>query len=44
MTKRLLYDIDGLNFAAAIEHGAQVNAQARLTEDCKQGIAKFLDK
>lgn len=44
MTKRLLYDIDGLNFAAAIEEGAKVNAEARMTEDCKQGIAKFLDK
>lgn len=44
MTKRLLYDIDGLDFAAAIEHGAQVNATARMTEDCQKGIAKFLDK
>jgi len=44
MTKRLLYDIDGLNFAAAIEQGAQVNAQARLTEDCQKGIARFLEK
>ncbi|HMM80522.1 MAG TPA: enoyl-CoA hydratase-related protein [Pyrinomonadaceae bacterium] len=44
MTKRLLYDIDGLNFAAAIEQGAQVNAQARMSDDCKQGIARFLGK
>ncbi|HMU34764.1 MAG TPA: enoyl-CoA hydratase-related protein [Pyrinomonadaceae bacterium] len=44
MTKRLLYDIDGLNFAAAIEQGAKVNADARMSDDCKQGIAKFLDK
>lgn len=44
MTKRLLYDIDGLNFAAAIEEGAKVNAEARMTEDCKQGIARFLGK
>ena len=44
MTKRLLYDIDGLNFAAAIEQGAKVNAEARMTEDCKQGIARFLGK
>ena len=42
MTKRLLYDIDGLGFDAAIEHGAQVNAKARMTEDCKKGISKFL--
>lgn len=44
MTKRLLYDIDGLSFDAAIEHGAQVNATARMTEDCQKGIARFLVK
>lgn len=44
MTKRLLYDIDALTFDAAIEHGAQVNATARMTEDCQQGIARFLEK
>lgn len=44
MTKRLLYDIDSLDFASAIEHGAKVNADARMTEDCKKGIAKFLGK
>lgn len=44
MTKRLLYDIDGLTFDAAIEHGAQVNATARITEDCLKGISSFLKK
>lgn len=44
MTKRLLYDIDALTFDAAIELGAQVNAQARMTDDCKKGIARFLEK
>jgi methylglutaconyl-CoA hydratase len=44
MTKRLLYEIDGLSFADAIEQGAQTNARARMTEDCKAGIARFLDK
>lgn len=44
MTKRLLYDIDELPFDAAIEHGAQVNATARMTEDCQKGIARFLEK
>ena len=41
MTKQLLYDIDGLTFEEAIEQGAQINAQARMTEDCQNGIAKF---
>ena len=44
MTKRLLYDIDNLSFDAAIEHGAEVNATARMTEDCQKGIARFLEK
>ncbi|MCC7306896.1 MAG: enoyl-CoA hydratase/isomerase family protein [Acidobacteria bacterium] len=44
MTKRLLYDIDGLDFSAAIEKGAEVNAAARMTEDCQKGIVKFLGK
>ncbi len=44
MTKQLLYDIDNLTFDAAIEHGAQTNAKARMTEDCQKGIAKFLAK
>lgn len=44
MTKRLLYDIDTLTFDSSIEHGAQVNAKARMTEDCQKGIAKFLEK
>lgn len=44
MTKRLLYDIDAQTFDAAIEHGAQTNATARMTEDCRRGIAKFLEK
>jgi methylglutaconyl-CoA hydratase len=44
MTKRLLYDIDGLDFSSAIEKAAKINAEARMTEDCKKGIAKFLEK
>jgi methylglutaconyl-CoA hydratase len=44
MTKRLVYDIDALTFDEAIEHGAQVNATARMTDDCKKGIARFLEK
>jgi methylglutaconyl-CoA hydratase len=44
MTKRLLHDIDGNDFSAAIEIGVEANARARMTDDCKKGIAKFLDK
>ena len=44
LTKKLLYEIDGLDLNAALETGVDVNVIARMTEDCKQGIAKFLKK
>ena len=42
LTKSLLYQVDGLAFLEALETGADVNVIARMTEDCQQGIAKFL--
>jgi methylglutaconyl-CoA hydratase len=44
MTKKLLYEIDGLDFSEAVEKGVITNANARMTDDCKKGIAKFLEK
>src|ERR1051325_4763154 len=44
LTKTLLYQIDGMSFQEALETGADVNVIARMTEDCRQGIAKFLKK
>jgi methylglutaconyl-CoA hydratase len=44
LTKSLLYQVDGLSFAEAVETGADVNVIARLTDDCQQGIARFLKK
>jgi len=44
MSKRLLYDIDGLTLDDAITLGVETNARARMTEDCQKGIAKFLEK
>jgi methylglutaconyl-CoA hydratase len=44
LSKKLLYQMDGMTFDAALETGAEVNAIARLTEDCRRGIAKFLNK
>jgi methylglutaconyl-CoA hydratase len=44
LTKKLLYQIDGLDLDAALEAGVDVNVIARMTDDCKQGIAKFLKK
>ena len=44
MSKKLLYEMDSLDFTASIEAGAKANAEARMSEDCKKGIAKFLEK
>lgn len=44
MTKHLLYDIDADTFDAAIEKGVETNAEARMTDDCQKGIARFLRK
>ena len=42
LTKRLLYQMDGLNFEAALASGVDINTIARLTDDCQNGIAGFL--
>src|SRR5215207_8015753 len=44
LTKRLLYQMDGLTFDAALQTGADLNAIARMTEDCRAGVARFLSK
>src|ERR1044071_3885129 len=44
LTKRLLSHMDGLNFDAALQAGADTNAIARTTDDCRAGIARFLKK
>ena len=44
LTKRLLYQMDGMGFPEALETGADVNVIARLTDDCQQSIARFLQK
>jgi len=44
LTKTLLYQMDGMGFFEALETGADVNVIARLTDDCQQSIAKFMQK
>jgi methylglutaconyl-CoA hydratase len=44
LSKRLLYQIDGVSFESAIRAGAEVNAFARLTDDCQEGIRRFLER
>ena len=44
MSKKLLYEMDSLTFDEAMEAGAKANAEARMSADCKKGIAKFLER
>ena len=44
LSKRLLYQMDGMTFESALTAGVDVNTIARTTEDCQRGIAKFLEK
>jgi len=44
LTKRLFYGIDGLTVEQAIGRGAEVNALARLTSDCREGVRRFVDR
>jgi methylglutaconyl-CoA hydratase len=41
-TKRLLYALDDLTLDEGIARGAEVNAEARAGEECRDGIRRFL--
>lgn len=44
LSKHLLYHMDSMGFEAALEAGVEINAIARMTEDYKRGIEKFLKR
>jgi methylglutaconyl-CoA hydratase len=44
LAKKLLYQMDSMAFIEALQSGLDVNVIARLTEECKTGIARFLKK
>jgi methylglutaconyl-CoA hydratase len=44
LSKQLLYQIDGLSFENALDSGADMNVIARMTADCREGVAAFLKK
>ncbi|HSM35278.1 MAG TPA: enoyl-CoA hydratase/isomerase family protein [Longimicrobiales bacterium] len=44
LNKRLLYGLDGASFEEAIRRGAEINALARLSEEAREGVRRFLDK
>lgn len=44
LTKQLISRVQSLSLGEALEYAATMNAQARATDDCKAGIAAFLNK
>lgn len=44
LAKNLLYHMDGMSFEVALESGVHANALARMTEDAKRGIEKFVKR
>jgi enoyl-CoA hydratase/carnithine racemase len=44
LTKALLYELDGLDVQAGLERAAEVNAEARMSEECREGVRRFLEK
>jgi methylglutaconyl-CoA hydratase len=42
LCKSLLYHMDGMAFVDALNAGLDMNVIARMTEECKKGIARFL--
>ena len=44
LTKELLADLPGMGLSEALDYAARLNARARGTDDCKAGVAAFLNK
>jgi len=44
LTKKLISDIQSLDYNKALNFAAEINAISRNTDDCKKGIAAFLKK
>lgn len=42
--KRLLYELDELSFDAGIVRGAEINVEARMTEEYRAGLRAFLER
>ncbi|MDH5760029.1 MAG: enoyl-CoA hydratase-related protein [Gemmatimonadota bacterium] len=44
LTKGLLYELDSLGLEAGVARGAEVNVEARMTEECRSGVRRFLER
>jgi methylglutaconyl-CoA hydratase len=43
-TKQMIAAVQEMDLDTALNYAAEMNAKARATDDCKHGIASFLDK
>lgn len=43
-TKKLFYELEGRPFESGIAHGAQANTEARMTDEFRQGLQRFLQR
>ena len=44
LTKEMIANIQEMDMTEGLSYAAEMNAKARATEDCKKGMAAFLDK
>jgi methylglutaconyl-CoA hydratase len=44
LSKEMLSKLPGMNLPEALEFAANMNAAARMTPDCRQGVEAFLSK
>lgn len=44
LTKQMIANVQAMDVKEGLDYAAEMNARARATEDCKKGIASFLDK
>jgi len=44
LTKKMISEVQSLPIREALDYAAQMNATARLTDDCRKGIGAFLNK
>jgi enoyl-CoA hydratase/carnithine racemase len=44
LCKKLLYELDDLAFDEGIERGVQANVKARMSQECREGVRRFLER
>ena len=43
-TKKLFYELEGRPFDSGVAHGAQANVEARMTDEFREGLRRFLER